>query len=216
VEVEEKEKEPEQLSRAVRIYLAFQHLLTALFSLVIIIVMVLTLLLHSATSTDSAMWSQTPNMTPTYVMLAMAVLTGVADVIVLFAQCCSGRTAKRAAATAAGLRKFGSILQTVLSTAAAAYFKVSKNNSNGSDLWGGACDLPDGFTSVCQSNTASYILAILQAVLQVLSILIPIIALYKPGQKNSVVGNIKDSKELYGSLGNTVMEAEGEKAPPAN
>ena len=144
-----------------RAYLIVQHSLTAIFSLVIIAVMALTLQKHQSTQTVSGAWPANPYLTPTLVMLAMAMLTGAGDVVKLLMDCLSGDAAKMAKRAASRIRIIGSVLQMVSSAGGAGFFKWAKDNSGNNDLWGWSCtDAAADFSgltsapSLCNSNVS--------------------------------------------------------------
>jgi hypothetical protein len=101
--------------------------------------MALTLQEHQSTQTVPGAWPDNTYLTPTLVMLAMAIITCAADIVMLIVQCTSGDTAKRAIVLASRIQSTGSVLQTIASVGGAGFLKYAKNNSGNRDLWGWSC-----------------------------------------------------------------------------
>jgi hypothetical protein len=145
---------PPKVTRRVTAYLITQHTLTAMFSLVIIAVMALTLQKHQTTQMVAGAWPQDAYLTPTLVMLAMAIITCTADIVMVIVQCLTGDRAERAKLLASRIRTVGGILQALSSAAGAGFLKYAENNSNGNDLWSWTCsNAADQMASVNASGT---------------------------------------------------------------
>jgi hypothetical protein len=182
-----------QDSRKLRIYVIIQQSLTAIFSIVIIAIMALTLVKFNSTKNVAGAWPANPLLSPTIVLLAMACLTCVADIITVFVHCSHGKVVDSMVRVVAKIRVVMGFLQAIATAAGTGFFKIANNNSNGNDLWGWSCsDAADAMQNVnsagqlCQSNTAAFALGILQIALHVLAVVMAIWALMKPG------GDFKD------------------------
>jgi hypothetical protein len=105
--------------------------LTAIFSVVIIAVMTLTLQKHQSTQNVNNAWPENAYLTPTLVMLAMAMITGIADIVMVIVDCLNGNAAKRAKLLASRIRTAGSVLQTISSAGGAGFLMYAKNNFRG-------------------------------------------------------------------------------------
>jgi hypothetical protein len=137
-----------------RIYVIIQQSLTAIFSIVIIVIMALTLATYNSTSSVEGAWPTNPLLAPTIVLLAMACLTLIADFITILVHCCGVKVARSMMRAVAKIRVLVGFLQAIASAAGTGYFKVSNNNSNGNDLWGFSCSpAADAMASVNSSGT---------------------------------------------------------------
>jgi hypothetical protein len=122
-----------------RIYTIIQQTLTAICSIVIIVIMALTLAKYNSTKNVEGAWPTNPLLTPTIVLLAMASLTCLADIITVCVHACHGKVVDSMMAGVAKIRAVMGFLQAIATAAGTGYFKVSFNNSNGNDLWGWTC-----------------------------------------------------------------------------
>ncbi len=141
-----------------QIYIIIQQSLTALFSIVIIIVMALTLIIYFNSKSSTGAWPSNPVLAPTIVLLTMATLSCIADLITLFMHACSGKWVTTMTKTVARIRVIVGFLQAIATAAGAGYLQSAK--SSGSDLWGSSCNAPTGpneivnndQSTVCNSN----------------------------------------------------------------
>ena len=146
-------KQSFQKSRKMRIYVIIQQSLTAIFSIVIIAVMALTLAKYNSTKNIQGAWPTNPLLTPTIVLLIMACLTCIADIITILVHLCSVRVVERMMRAVAKIRAVMGFLQAIATAAGTGYFRISFNSSGNNDLWGWSCsDAADAMASVNSSN----------------------------------------------------------------
>lgn len=127
-------------SKKTRYYTIGQQLLTALLSIIVIAVEVITLVEYRSTETVAGAWPTNPFLTPTYILLAMAVLSCTADVITFSVNCCYGQVKNKMLDVVAKIRSSMGFLQAIANAAGAGYFKWANNTSGNSDLWGWSCN----------------------------------------------------------------------------
>ena len=131
-----------------------QQLLTAIFSIIVIAVEALTLVKYHSTQNVPGAWPTNPLLTPTYVLLAMAVLSCTADIISFSVNCCYGQVKNTAMNIVEKIRSSMGFLQAVASAIGAGYFKAAQTWSGTADLWGWSCsDAADAMQSVNSSGT---------------------------------------------------------------
>jgi hypothetical protein len=154
-----------QGSRKMKIYVIVQQSLTAIFSIVIIAIMALTLAKYNSTKNVPGAWPANPLLSPTIVLLVMACLTCVADITIVFAHFFRGNVVNSMMKLVAKIRAVMGFLQAMATAAGAGYFKIANNNSNGNDLWGWSCsDAADAMQNVnssgqlCQNNVCPALL----------------------------------------------------------
>jgi hypothetical protein len=137
-----------------RIYVIIQQSLIAIFSIVIIVVMALTLAKYNSTKNIEGAWPANPKLTPTIIILVMACLTCTADIITVLVHLCHTRVVERMMRLVAKIRAVMGFLQAIASAAGTGYFKISFNSSGANDLWGWSCsDAADAMASVNSANT---------------------------------------------------------------
>ncbi|PMD46851.1 hypothetical protein L207DRAFT_613685 [Hyaloscypha variabilis F] len=204
-------EETAKKARRMQIYIIIQQSLTALFSIVIIIVMALTLIIYFNSKSSTGAWPSNPILAPTIVLLTMATLSCIADLITLFMHACSGKWVTTMTKTVARIRVIVGFLQAIATAAGAGYLQSAK--SSGSDLWGSSCNAPTGpntivnndQSTVCNSNYLAYALAIGTVVIHVLSIIMALWALLKPsgdlksnaGEAATVLQDAEDKDTQY-------------------
>ena len=136
-----------------RIYVIIQQSLTAIFSIVIIAVMALTLAKYNSTKNIKGAWPDNPKLTPTILLLVMACLTCTADIITILVHLCQTRVVERMMRFVAKIRAVMGFLQAIASAAGTGYFRSNFINGGAKDLWGWSCSPgADAMASVNSSN----------------------------------------------------------------
>jgi len=137
-----------------RYYTIVQQFLTAVFSIIIIAVEALTLVKYRSTQNVAGAWPLNPLLTPTYVLLAMAVLSCTADIITLGVNCCYGQVKNTMMNVVEKIRSSMGFLQAIANAAGAGYFKWAQASSGNSDLWGWTCSSGSGaMASITDAGT---------------------------------------------------------------
>jgi hypothetical protein len=78
-------------SKKMRYYTIGQQFLTAVLSIIVIAVEALTLVKYRSTENVAGAWPTNQLLSPTYILLAMAVLSCTADIITFSVNCCYGQ-----------------------------------------------------------------------------------------------------------------------------
>jgi hypothetical protein len=131
-----------------------QQFLTAVFSIIIIAVEALTLVKYRSTQNVKGAWPTNPLLTPTYVLLAMAVLSCTADIITFSMNCSYGQVKNTMMNIVEKIRSSMGLLQAIATAAGAGYFKWAETSSGNADLWGWSCSPgADAMQSVNSSGT---------------------------------------------------------------
>jgi hypothetical protein len=123
-----------------RYYIVGQQFLTAVLSIIVIAVEALTLVKYRSTENVAGAWPTNPLLTPTYVLLAMAVLSCTADVITFSVNCCYGQVKNKMMDVVAKIRTSMGFLQAIANAAGAGYFRWAYTSSGTSDLWSWSCN----------------------------------------------------------------------------
>ena len=149
---------PPPPSKKMRYYTMIQQFLTAALSIIVIAVEALTLVKYRSTQNVAGAWPVNPLLTPTYVLLAMAVLSCTADIITFGVNCCYGQVKNTMMDVVQKIRSVMGFLQAIANAAGAGYFRSAYNNSGASDLWSWSCNgvpastSPVNYNTVCNSN----------------------------------------------------------------
>ncbi len=132
-------EQPAPLPKKYRYYTIVQQFLTAVLSIIIIAVEVLNLVKYHNTQNVTGAWPTNPLLTPTYVLLAMAVLSCTADIITFSVNCCYGQVKNTAMNMVERIRSSMGFLQAVATAIGAGYFRAARDWSGNVDLWGWSC-----------------------------------------------------------------------------
>lgn len=101
--------------------------------------MIFTIIQYRNSESVAGAWPKQALLTPTFVMLAMSVISLVADAVTLGMQCFGGVVASTATTYAGYVKRAMTVVQLIVNAAGAGYFKDAKDTSGGNDLWGWSC-----------------------------------------------------------------------------